>query len=357
MWLELHKKGIFWWGYQVNMVTLDWCKGLHLKNFNRWGRHPHYITVATLKQCNVWGRRWTPLFQQLQQKITNWYIVAFIQWKLWLCLSYLVLRIFEIQKLYGKFSQFRSRHSSVLLQNVCQGSNKLWLEGCQSDPRKSWFHSAVLNLKLYSLSIHSSIHPSLTTYPESGHEGSSSSRGSKTSLSLPHQPALTGGSGGVPTASAEIKSLHLDLGLSWGLFPAGRAWNTSIGRWPGGILTRCLNPLIWLLLNTKEQLFNSKFLTDDWTSHFIPKGGASHPPEETHFSRLFSWSHSFGHDPSFMTIAEERNKNWPVDQELCLLAQLSFHHNSALQQAQNGSRCCDSLAKFSLHSSLTHERN
>ncbi len=51
--------------------------------------------------------------------------------------------------------------------------------------------------------------------------------------------------------------------------------------------------------NTKEQQLNSEFLMDNWTSHFIPKGGTSHPPKETHFSRLCSWSHSFGHDHSW----------------------------------------------------------
>ncbi len=30
--------------------------------------------------------------------------------------------------------------------------------------------------------------------------------------------------------SAEIYSLHLDLGLPWGLLPAGCAWNNSLGR-------------------------------------------------------------------------------------------------------------------------------
>jgi len=39
-------------------------------------------------------------------------------------------------------------------------------------------------------------------------------------------------------ASVEIYSLHLVLGLPLGLLPAGRTWNTSLGRQPGGILTR-----------------------------------------------------------------------------------------------------------------------
>ncbi|TWW63633.1 hypothetical protein D4764_03G0006410 [Takifugu flavidus] len=55
-------------------------------------------------------------------------------------------------------------------------------------------------------SIHPSIHPSSTAYPGSG-------RG----------------------------------GLLGGLLPEGHALNTSPGRRPGGILTRCPSHLIWLL--------------------------------------------------------------------------------------------------------------
>ncbi len=72
---------------------------------------------------------------------------------------------------------------------------------------------------------------------------------------------------------------------------------------------------------------------DDCASHLIPKEDASHPLEETHFIRLYSQNHSFCHDPSFMTIGEGRNEDWAVDQELYLLAQLSFCHNGAVKWA------------------------
>ncbi len=54
---------------------------------------------------------------------------------------------------------------------------------------------------------------------------------------------------------------------------------------------------------------------------------ASHPPEETHFGRLYLRSRCFGHDPSFMTIDEGKSK----DGELCLLTQFSFCHNSSVK--------------------------
>ena len=39
--------------------------------------------------------------------------------------------------------------------------------------------------------------------------------------------------------------------------------------------------------NAKEQRLYSVTLADDWASHPISKGDASHPPEESHFGRLY----------------------------------------------------------------------
>ncbi len=79
---------------------------------------------------------------------------------------------------------------------------------------------------------------------------------------------------------------------------------------PGGIITRYPNHLTWLLSSTKEKWLHSEFLTENWTSHLIPQGDASHPPQESHFSHLHPQSHPFGHDPSFMTTGEGGNKDW-----------------------------------------------
>jgi len=46
--------------------------------------------------------------------------------------------------------------------------------------------------------------------------------------------------------------------------------------------------------------------------HPISKVEPSHPPKETHFSCLYSWSRSFGHYPDLMTIGEGWNKDGPV---------------------------------------------
>ena len=85
----------------------------------------------------------------------------------------------------------------------------------------------------------------------------------------------------------------------------------------------------------KVQRLYSESLSDDQASHPIPKGDAYHPPEKTYFGRLYLWYRSFGHDPPFMTIGEGRNEDWPVDWELCLLAQLSLHHNGVAKRMQN----------------------
>ncbi len=63
------------------------------------------------------------------------------------------------------------------------------------------------------------------------------------------------------------------------------------------------------LFNANEQWLNSESLKDDYTSTLIPMGDASHPPEESNFSRLYQQSRSFGHNSSLMTIDEERNED------------------------------------------------
>ncbi|XP_054645167.1 afadin- and alpha-actinin-binding protein-like isoform X2 [Dunckerocampus dactyliophorus] len=63
----------------------------------------------------------------------------------------------------------------------------------------------------------------------------------------PPPPAPPGGHQGVPRPAVR-QSLQCVLGLPRGLLPAGHAWNTSPGRRPGGIRTRCSSHLSWLLL-------------------------------------------------------------------------------------------------------------
>ena len=69
----------------------------------------------------------------------------------------------------------------------------------------------------------------------------------KTSVSLATSPALPGILRR-SLASQEISSLQCVLGLPWNLYPFGHAQNTFPGGRLGGILTRCLNHLRWLLL-------------------------------------------------------------------------------------------------------------
>ncbi|KAJ8395912.1 hypothetical protein AAFF_G00027950 [Aldrovandia affinis] len=55
-------------------------------------------------------------------------------------------------------------------------------------------------------------------------------------------------------------------------------------------------------LDAEEQRLYSEPLPDDRAPHPISKGEPRHPAEETHFSRLYSRSRSFGHYPQLVTI-------------------------------------------------------
>ncbi len=159
-----------------------------------------------------------------------------------------------------------------------------------------------------------SSHPSSTAYLRLGCGGSSFSRGRQTFLSL----AISASCGWGILRPRPVQRYNLSIWTWVSLLPARHAWSTSVGRRPGGNFTRCLNCFNWLL-RLAELLLYSEFLTDDWTSHLIPKGDTSHFPGETHFSHLYLQSHSFGHDPSFMIIGEGRNEDRLGDRELCLL--------------------------------------
>ena len=111
------------------------------------------------------------------------------------------------------------------------------------------------------------------------------------------------------------------------------------------------------LFYAKEQWLYSESLSDDRASHPIPKGDAGHPPEKTHFGCSYPRSCSFGHDPPFMTIGEGRNEDWPVDWELCLLAQLSLHHHGAAKRTQNCSCWSNSLGHLTFPCTLTREQD
>ncbi|MEQ2253512.1 hypothetical protein ILYODFUR_032936 [Ilyodon furcidens] len=76
-------------------------------------------------------------------------------------------------------------------------------------------------------------------------------------------------------------------------------------------------------LNVEEHLLYSEPLPDGRAAHPISKGVPGNPTEETHFSRLYPGSHSFGRDPKFMAIDEGRNVDRPV--------QISLHHNGPAQ--------------------------
>ena len=110
-------------------------------------------------------------------------------------------------------------------------------------------------------------------------------------------------------------------------------------------------------LDVEEQRLYSVHLPGDRALHPISKGAPRHPAEETHFSRLYPGSYSFGHDPKFMTIGEGRNVDWPVNWELRLSTQLSLHHDRPIQRLHYCGRCTDSPVNLTVHPSLTREQD
>ena len=66
-------------------------------------------------------------------------------------------------------------------------------------------------------------------------------------------------------------------------------------------------------LDVEEQRLYSESLPDVQAPHPISKAEPGHPAEETHFSRLYLRSRSFGHYPKFMTIGEGWNVDRPVN--------------------------------------------
>jgi len=89
------------------------------------------------------------------------------------------------------------------------------------------------------------------------------------------------------------------------------------------------------------------------TPYPVSKAEPSHPTEETHFSRLYPQSHSFGHYPELVSIGEGWDVDGPINQELRLPAHLclSPRRSGALPHH------CRSNTKLpidlTLHSTLT----
>uniref|UniRef100_A0A3B3ZPB0 GABA(C) receptor n=1 Tax=Periophthalmus magnuspinnatus TaxID=409849 RepID=A0A3B3ZPB0_9GOBI len=98
-----------------------------------------------------------------------------------------------------------------------------------------------------STGIDFTIHPFSSAYPGPGRGGSSLSRDSQTSLTPDTSSSSSGGTPRRSQPSRETWSLQRVLGLPRGLLLVGHAQNTSLGRRPGGILSRCPSHLNWFL--------------------------------------------------------------------------------------------------------------
>lgn len=84
-------------------------------------------------------------------------------------------------------------------------------------------------------------------------------------------------------------------------------------------------------LYVEDQRLYSELLPGDQVPHSIPK--PSHLSMKTHFGFLFrslSQSRSFGLHPQLVTKCEGRNKDWSVNQEPRLTAQLLLHQDGPI---------------------------
>lgn len=84
----------------------------------------------------------------------------------------------------------------------------------------------------------------------------------------------------------------------------------------------------WLLLTQRS---SNSLPFNFQTPQNIPKTECSHSTEETHLNHLYLGSYYFRDYPKLTVISEDWNVNQLVNQELCLLVQLPFHHNSLKQ--------------------------
>ena len=103
----------------------------------------------------------------------------------------------------------------------------------------------------------------------------------------------------------------------------GRVLKTSPGTFMRAILTSCPNHFIWFLLDRRS---SSPTLSFSRMAECLTTSLRENP---AHFSLFYPHSRSFGHYLKFVTICEGRNKNRPVNRELCLSAQLPPQQISA----------------------------
>lgn len=87
------------------------------------------------------------------------------------------------------------------------------------------------------------------------------------------------------------------------------------------------------------------------------------PPETVnHFNWLLSMQRSSGsilrsfvHNPMFMTIADNRNEDWLVNWELCLMAELHLHHYNLIQCPRQCGCCTQPVLRPTIPSTLIRE--
>lgn len=120
------------------------------------------------------------------------------------------------------------------------------------------------------------------------------------------------------------------------------------GRRPGGILTRCLTGLHWLLSEQRSSGSTWSLSQMYVLLTLISKAQASPPAKSAYFSRLYFQPCSFSHYPQFLIIGEGWDRDGSLNRELHLVARFSPHHNGPVQP--------DPLGHLTLHCSLICEQ-
>ena len=126
---------------------------------------------------------------------------------------------------------------------------------------------------------------------------------------------------------------------------------------PGGIRYRCLSHLSWLLSMWRS---SGSTPSSSRVTELLTLSIREHPAtlrRKLTSAACIQVLILSATTQMFMTIGEGRNVDWPVNQELCLSAQVSLHHDRLIHWLHYCRHCTDLPVNLTLHAALTREQN